>query len=43
MHGDIRMINVPLSTLIELLEDVQTEEEEIAKEEEHRQFVWNSI
>jgi hypothetical protein len=27
MHGDIRMnINVPLSTLTELLEDVQTKE-----------------
>jgi hypothetical protein len=43
MHGDIRMINIPLSTLTELLEDVQTEEEEVAEEEEHSQFVWNSI
>jgi hypothetical protein len=36
MHGDIRMINVPLSTLTELLEDVRTVEEEVAEEEERR-------
>jgi hypothetical protein len=43
MHGDIRMINVPLSTQTELLEDVRTEEEEVAKEEEPRQFVRNYV
>jgi hypothetical protein len=43
MHGDIRMINVPLSIQTELLEDVRTEEEEVAEEEEPRKFVWNSI
>jgi hypothetical protein len=43
MHGDIRMINVPLSIQTELLEDVRTEEEEVAEEEEPRQFVWTSF
>jgi hypothetical protein len=43
MYGDLRMINVPLSTLTKLLEDVQTKEEEVTEEEERRQFVWNSI
>jgi hypothetical protein len=36
IHGDIRMINVPLSILTELFEDVRTVEEEVAEEEEHR-------
>jgi hypothetical protein len=36
MHGDIRMINVPLSTQTELRKDVRTEEEEVAEEEEPR-------
>jgi hypothetical protein len=43
IHGDIRMINVPLSTQTELLEDVRTEEEEVAKEKETRQFVRNYV
>jgi hypothetical protein len=43
MHGDIRMINVPLSTQTELLEDFRTEEEEVAEEEEPRQFVRNYV
>jgi hypothetical protein len=38
MYGDIRMINVTLSTRTELLEDVRTEEEEVAEEEEPRRF-----
>jgi hypothetical protein len=41
MHGDIRMINVPLSTQTELLKDVRTMKEEV--EEERRQFVRNYI
>jgi hypothetical protein len=36
IHGDIRMINVPLTTLTELLEDVRTVEEEVVEEEERR-------
>jgi hypothetical protein len=43
IHGDIRMINVPLSTQTELLEDVRTEEEEVAEEEEPRQYVRNYV
>jgi hypothetical protein len=43
IHRDIRMINVPLSTQTKLLEDVQTEEEEVAEEEEPRQFVRNYV
>jgi hypothetical protein len=43
VHGDIRMINVLLSTLTELLEDVRTVEEEVAEEEEPRQFVRNYV
>jgi hypothetical protein len=43
IHGDIRMINVPLSTLTELLEDVRTVEEEVAEEEERRYYVRNYI
>jgi hypothetical protein len=43
MHRDIRMINVPLSTQTELLEDVRTEEEDLAEEEEPRQFVRNYV
>jgi hypothetical protein len=43
MHGDIRMINVSLSAQTELLEDVRTEKEEVAEEEEPRQFVRNYI
>jgi hypothetical protein len=43
MHGDIRMINVPISTQTELLEDVRTEEEEVAEEEEPRQFMRNYV
>jgi hypothetical protein len=42
-HGDIRIINVPLSTQTERLEDVRTEEEEVAKEEKSRQFVTNYV
>jgi hypothetical protein len=37
------MINVPLTTLTELLEDIATEEGEVAEEEERRQFTCNSI
>jgi hypothetical protein len=36
IHGDIRMINIQLSTQTELLEDVRTVEEEVAEEEERR-------
>jgi hypothetical protein len=36
IHGDIRMINVRLSTQTELLEDVRPVEEEVAEEEERR-------
>jgi hypothetical protein len=36
VHGDIRMINVPLSTQTELLEDMRIEEEEVMEEEEPR-------
>jgi hypothetical protein len=43
IHGDIRMINVSLSTQTELLEDVRTVEEEVAEEEERRQFVRNYV
>jgi hypothetical protein len=44
MYGDMRMINVPLTTQAELiLEDVATEEEEVTEEEERRQFVCKSI
>jgi hypothetical protein len=39
VHGDIRMINVSLSTQTKLLEDVRIEEEEVVEEEEPRQFV----
>jgi hypothetical protein len=43
VHGDIRMINVPFSTQTELLENVRTEKEEVAEEEEPRQFVRNYV
>jgi hypothetical protein len=43
VHGDIRMINVPLSTQTKLLENVRTKEEEVAEEEEPRQFVTNYV
>jgi hypothetical protein len=43
MYGDMRMINVPLSTQTEQLEDMRTEEEEVAEEEEPRQFVRNYV
>jgi hypothetical protein len=36
IHGDIRMINIPLSIQTELLEDVRTMEEGVAEEEERR-------
>jgi hypothetical protein len=43
VHGDIRMINISLSTQTELLEDVRTEKEEVAEEKEPRQFVRNYV
>jgi hypothetical protein len=43
VFGNIRMINIPLSTQTELLEDIRTEEEEVAEEEEPRQFMRNYV
>jgi hypothetical protein len=43
VYGDIRMINVPLSTQTELLEDVRIEKKEVVEEEEPRQFVTNYV